>query len=144
MKNMKTLSKLIISAVLFLGLQSQTLATDEQEEMGLTQRAGHIESENNTKIIISRKRKRHELVEDHIEEDTFAKRINQEQTPLTSQTFIEELPDEIMLFIFSLLKQSDIPSATRICARWKRLMEDDQLWKDYAKKAFIIMSDKDT
>jgi hypothetical protein len=39
MKNMKTLNKIIISAVLFLGLQNHSFATDEQEEMGLTQLA---------------------------------------------------------------------------------------------------------
>jgi len=36
---MKALKTIIISAVLFLGLQSQTFAIDEQEDMGLMQQA---------------------------------------------------------------------------------------------------------
>jgi probable HAF family extracellular repeat protein len=54
---------------------------------------------------------------------------------------IEDLPEEIHLRIFSYINQKDIPSVTRTRQRWQRLMEDNQLWKGYAKRALLIMEE---
>lgn len=66
-----------------------------------------------------------------------------QKTTLKSDSPIEELHDEIMLMIFSLLNQKDIPSITRTSKRWQRLMDDNQLWQGYAKRALIVMHNED-
>ena len=41
---------------------------------------------------------------------------------------IEELPDEIMMEIFSMLSIKEICCSARVCQRWKILSEDKSLW----------------
>ena len=66
-----------------------------------------------------------------------------QQTILNPDSPIEKLHDEIMFMIFSFLNQRDIPSVTRTSKRWQRLMDNNQLWEGYAKRAFIIMRNED-
>jgi probable HAF family extracellular repeat protein len=62
-------------------------------------------------------------------------------TPGEHHYSIEDLPDEIHLIIFSFLKQKDIPSAAGTCRRWQIFMDDNQLWKEYARRARIILKE---
>ncbi|AIK96094.1 F-box protein [Candidatus Odyssella acanthamoebae] len=66
-----------------------------------------------------------------------------QQTTLESEGSIGVLPDEMMIKIFSLLELKNIPSVTETNQRWQRLMNDNQLWKSYAKRAHLIMDDGD-
>ena len=48
---------------------------------------------------------------------------------LPTATF-EELPDEIILQVFTHLEFYDNASASRVCRRWKLLSEDQSLWQN--------------
>src|SRR3546814_188463 len=45
------------------------------------------------------------------------------------------------MFIFSFLTPKDAPSVTRVSSRWQRLMNDNQLWKGYARRAQILLKE---
>lgn len=65
------------------------------------------------------------------------------QTTLESESSIGVLLDELLINIFSFLKQKDVPPVAGTCQRWQRLMDDNELWKNYAKRAHLIMDDGD-
>ena len=54
---------------------------------------------------------------------------------------IDQLPEEVHLRIFSFLHQKDILPTSLTSQKWKRLMEDDRLWKKYAIRAQIILKE---
>ncbi|AIL13781.1 hypothetical protein IM40_10300 (plasmid) [Candidatus Paracaedimonas acanthamoebae] len=66
---------------------------------------------------------------------------NEDSPPIHSAQHIEDLPDELYVVIFSFLNQKDIPSVTSTSLRWQRLMDDNQLWREYAKRAQIILKE---
>jgi len=47
-----------------------------------------------------------------------------------SAQHIEDLPDELHMFIFSFLTPKDAPSVTRTSSRWQRLMTITTFGKD--------------
>ncbi|MBL0941266.1 MAG: F-box-like domain-containing protein [Alphaproteobacteria bacterium] len=49
-----------------------------------------------------------------------------------------DLSDELLLYIFSFLNAIDVPFATAVNKRWRRLMEDNILWKEYTKRVGLI------
>ena len=49
---------------------------------------------------------------------------------------IEELPDEIMMEILSLMSIKEICCCAQVCQRWRILSEDESLWRK------INLSDK--
>jgi len=49
---------------------------------------------------------------------------------------VEDLPDEIMMEIFSLVTIKEISKCAQVCHRWKILSEDSYLWRK------INLSDK--
>ena len=49
---------------------------------------------------------------------------------------IQELPDEIMMEIFSLMSIKQICRCAQVCQRWRILSEDESLWQK------INLSDK--
>ncbi|MDP1880294.1 MAG: F-box protein [Parachlamydiaceae bacterium] len=58
-----------------------------------------------------------------------------EQLPLINFTSIDNLPDEVMLLIFSSLQRTDMPdflNCSLVCKKWKNLAEDNQLWRELA------------
>jgi len=56
-----------------------------------------------------------------------------------SDQHIDHIPDELHLVIFSFLTPKDAPSVTRVSSRWQRLMDDNQLWKEYARRAQLLL-----
>jgi hypothetical protein len=46
--------------------------------------------------------------------------------------WFDELPNEILLKIFSYLSMHDINLSVRnVCTRWRAVSEDDEIWKDW-------------
>lgn len=60
---------------------------------------------------------------------------------LHSPRHIEDLPDELHMVIFSFLTLKEAPSVTRVSSRWQRLMNDNQLWKEYARRGQILLTE---
>jgi hypothetical protein len=53
-------------------------------------------------------------------------------------TSIQQLPDELLLHIFSFLQAFDLLEVELTCHRWKNLAHDETLWKDLYRKHFEI------
>nr|NGY95254.1 hypothetical protein [Neochlamydia sp. AcF84] len=53
-------------------------------------------------------------------------------------TSIKQLPDELLLHIFSFLKAFDLLEVELTCHRWKNLAEDKTLWKNLYQKHLKI------
>ncbi|BBI16251.1 F-box protein [Neochlamydia sp. S13] len=53
-------------------------------------------------------------------------------------TSIKQLPDELLLHIFSFLQAFDLLEVELICHRWKNLANDETLWKNLYQKHFEI------
>ncbi|BBI16246.1 F-box-like domain-containing protein [Neochlamydia sp. S13] len=51
---------------------------------------------------------------------------------------IKQLPDELLLHIFSFLQAFDLLAVELICHRWKNLATDEILWKNLYQKHFEI------
>ena len=66
---------------------------------------------------------------------------DEDSRSIHSARYIEDLPDELHMFIFSFLTPKDAPSVTRVSSRWQRLMDDNQLWKGYARRAQILLKE---
>ncbi|KAL8588774.1 hypothetical protein ACOMHN_035270 [Nucella lapillus] len=48
----------------------------------------------------------------------------------------EDLPDEVMLKIFSYLQENDLSRAAQVCKRFNNLANDTELWKSLVKEVF--------
>lgn len=101
-----------------------------------------IEDRNDVKAFRHKRKFPHKSprCKKQIEQGPLAKKIKQGKASLEPYNFIEELPDEVMLLIFSFLNQKDIPSVNGTNKRWQKLMDDNQLWKVYAERAHIIIN----
>lgn len=101
-----------------------------------------LEDRNDLKTFKRKRKFSHKMprYKKQIEQRPLAKKIKQGKKSLELYNFIEELPDELMLLIFSFLNQKDIPSISGTNKRWQKLMEDNQLWKVYAERAHIIIN----
>ncbi|KIC75227.1 hypothetical protein DB42_AK00270 [Neochlamydia sp. EPS4] len=53
-------------------------------------------------------------------------------------TSIKQLPDELLLHIFSFLQAFDLLEVELTCHRWKNLAEDKTLWKNLYQKHLKI------
>ncbi|WP_010300768.1 HAF repeat-containing protein [Candidatus Odyssella thessalonicensis] len=62
-----------------------------------------------------------------------------QQTLQESPCEIDILPDEIVMHIFSFLNLKDIFSPTLTCHKWKQLMQDNNLWREYARRAQLLI-----
>jgi hypothetical protein len=51
-------------------------------------------------------------------------------------TSIKQLPDELLLHIFSFLQALDLLEVELTCHRWKNLANDETLWKELGRKHF--------
>lgn len=78
--------------------------------------------------------------QDHNEENKGKKRKRKdmEELPLEKTYSNHDFLDEFLLNVFSLLNQRDIPAVCRTYKKWQGLMNDNQLWHGYARRAFII------
>lgn len=50
----------------------------------------------------------------------------------------QELPDNLLLQIFSFLKASDLVRAAQACHSWYRVVFDESIWKDLVCREFGI------
>lgn len=62
-----------------------------------------------------------------------------QQTLQESPCGIDILPEEIVVHIFSFLNLKDIFSPTLTCHKWKELMQDNNLWREYARRAQLLI-----
>ena len=69
---------------------------------------------------------------------TFYEAEDEGTRPINSIQHIDQLPEELHLYIFSFLNQEDTSPTAQTSQKWKRLMDDNQLWKAYARRAQII------
>ncbi|KIC75230.1 hypothetical protein DB42_AK00300 [Neochlamydia sp. EPS4] len=53
-------------------------------------------------------------------------------------TSIKQLPNELLLHIFSFLQAFDLLEVELTCHQWKNLAHDETLWKDLYRKHFEI------
>jgi hypothetical protein len=51
-------------------------------------------------------------------------------------TSIKQLPDELLVHIFSFLQGFDLLEVEQTCHQWKNLASDETLWKDLCRKHF--------
>ncbi|KIC75354.1 hypothetical protein DB41_HO00020 [Neochlamydia sp. TUME1] len=51
---------------------------------------------------------------------------------------IEQLPDELLLHIFSFLQASDLLEVELTCHQWKNLAEEEILWKSLYQRYFKV------
>ncbi|MBS4165449.1 Uncharacterized protein NEOC65_000509 [Neochlamydia sp. AcF65] len=51
-------------------------------------------------------------------------------------TSIKQLPNELLLHIFSFLQAFDLLEVELTCHQWKNLAHDETLWKDLCRKHF--------
>jgi hypothetical protein len=49
-------------------------------------------------------------------------------------TSIKQLPDELLVHIFSFLQAFDLLEVELTCHQWKNLANDETLWKDLCRK----------
>lgn len=42
-----------------------------------------------------------------------------------------DLPDEVMFYIFSFLKELDLCNAAQVCRRFRSISNDHELWYEY-------------
>jgi hypothetical protein len=52
---------------------------------------------------------------------------------------IEQLPDELLLHIFSFLQASDLLKVELTCHQWKNLAEEETLWKSLYQRHFKVI-----
>ncbi|KIC75386.1 hypothetical protein DB41_HN00180 [Neochlamydia sp. TUME1] len=52
---------------------------------------------------------------------------------------IEQLPDELLLHIFSFLQASDLLEVELTCHQWKNLAEEEILWKSLYQQYFKMI-----
>jgi hypothetical protein len=52
---------------------------------------------------------------------------------------IEQLPDELLLHIFSFLQASDLLKVELTCHQWKNLAEEEILWKSLYQQYFKMI-----
>nr|WP_166154229.1 F-box protein [Neochlamydia sp. AcF84]NGY94223.1 hypothetical protein [Neochlamydia sp. AcF84] len=52
---------------------------------------------------------------------------------------IEQLPDELLLHIFSFLQASDLLEVELTCHQWKNLAEEETLWKSLYVRYFKVI-----
>ena len=56
---------------------------------------------------------------------------------------IEDLPDELMVTIFSHLKNEELAlNARNVCTRWKNIADSDVLWKNYNLESYPLATEK--
>jgi hypothetical protein len=52
---------------------------------------------------------------------------------------IQQLPDELLLHIFSFLQASDLLEVELTCHQWKNLAEEETLWKSLYVRYFKVI-----
>jgi hypothetical protein len=52
---------------------------------------------------------------------------------------IEQLPDELLLHIFSFLQASDLLEVELTCHQWKNLAEEETLWQSLYQQYFKVI-----
>ncbi|WP_044881702.1 F-box protein [Neochlamydia sp. EPS4] len=56
----------------------------------------------------------------------------------STATSIKQLPDELLLHIFSFLQAFDLLEVELTCHQWKNLANDETLWKNLYQKHFEL------
>ncbi|WP_044882050.1 F-box protein [Neochlamydia sp. EPS4] len=59
--------------------------------------------------------------------------------PQLAVSSIEQLPDELLLHIFSFLQASDLLEAELTCHQWKNLAKEEALWKSLYVRYFKVI-----
>jgi hypothetical protein len=54
-------------------------------------------------------------------------------TPVEENDFIDTLPDELLLRVFSFLRETDLFRTSEVSRRWNRLSFDLKLWETKSK-----------
>ncbi|BBI16691.1 F-box protein [Neochlamydia sp. S13] len=60
-------------------------------------------------------------------------------SPQLAVSSIEQLPDELLLHIFSFLQASDLLEVELTCHQWKNLAEEETVWKSLYVRYFKVI-----